>query len=303
MNAAKVKLIHHKVKLKTDLSILRIIVYMFEVFANETEPVVWGERAEGPDETERGWAVSGGSLTSTLPAVNQLSRQVPEDMLSSNMEGGGGVWRSGPAGETPQRKIRKKKKKIMKQLQKAAGQCASICVHVFFYNPWKIFSAASVSLCVCVHVWGGGQLLRGSHSTWGRGVLTAYRWASNSASLPLSPAQTSQTSSGPGLLKASPQHPTDLSHPPCSHTSTSSRRLKKKQHVNNNNNKNPLLRKEGGVWVCVTHFTSMVFEEKHKLKIKKKANPKTPESASYHITTLSILLSRKDVTRWTESEI
>lgn len=103
-------------------------------------------------------------------------------------------------------------------MQRAAGQCECmyVCVCVILLHAWGFLilrmrasafvylrvRTASVSMCVCSHtLCDCVRPICKAARTWGREVLPAYRWASISASLPLSPAQTPQPAQGQSFLK------------------------------------------------------------------------------------------------------
>lgn len=106
------------------------------VFANESDPVVWGESAEGLDERDRGSAAleaprPPNSLLSISAAVRPLGPRFPPTLE-------GGV-------EPPQRK-----KNTTKQMQRAAGQC--MCERYMFVRLW-ILMTAHAFICICICVW------------------------------------------------------------------------------------------------------------------------------------------------------
>lgn len=164
-----------------------------------------GESAEGLDERERGSAVwedsrPPNSLLSISAAVRPLGLRFPPTL-------GGGNHRRERKRTQPNR---------CRELR--VNVCLCMCAlyfctpvdskklrmrasaHAFVRCVWVYLRVrdASASMCVCGGVLVCVRQICEAANTWGRGVLPAYRWASNSASLPLSPAQT------PHQLRASP---------------------------------------------------------------------------------------------------
>lgn len=111
------------------------MLIFLEVFANESEPVVDAESADGLDERERSSTVleaprPPNSLLSISAPVRPLGLRFPPTLRGKPLQG---------------------KKNITKQMQRAAGQCVCkcVCVCYTFACLW-ILKTAHACGCICV---------------------------------------------------------------------------------------------------------------------------------------------------------